>query len=82
MTPMTSQHLEKLQSIFRLVFQLPADADVSTVRQGVEPRWDSLAHVMLIAALENEFDIHIDTADAMHLTSFAVAEQLVGRKLA
>jgi acyl carrier protein len=37
---------------------------------------------MLIAALENEFDIHIDTADAMHLTSFAVAEQLVGRKLA
>ena len=62
---MTSESRDKLQSIFRLVFQLSPAAEVAGVRQGKEAKWDSLAHVMLVAALENEFNVQITTPEGM-----------------
>ena len=71
---------EKLQAIFRLVFQLAPSADVAGVRQLTEANWDSLAHVSLVAALENEFNISIDTSEALQLTSYRAAELLLEQK--
>lgn len=61
---------EKLEDVFRAVLSLPDDADVATVAQGSEPAWDSLAHALLVAAVESEFDIQVDVADSLGLTSF------------
>ena len=60
----------RLEEIFRYVFKLPQDADVTGVVQHEVPDWDSLAHVSLILALESEFNIQIDPVDSMELTSF------------
>jgi acyl carrier protein len=77
---MSPQNREKLQTIFRTVFQLAPSADASAVTQQDEPRWDSLAHVTLVAALENEFDVQLTTSDALQLRSYAVAERLLEDK--
>ncbi len=77
---MTAENRDKLQAIFRLVFQLEPGADVSGVRQLTEEKWDSLAHVSLVAALENEFNVEIDTSEALQLTSYQAAELLLDQK--
>jgi acyl carrier protein len=35
--------------------------------------WDSIAHMRLIAALENKFDIMIDIDDVIEMSTFAIA---------
>lgn len=73
---------EKLVSIFTEVFELPEGASVPDVRQAAEPRWDSLAHVILVGAIESEFGLQIDAADSLTLTSYnAIAVYLEGRGL-
>ncbi|HEY2850730.1 MAG TPA: acyl carrier protein [Gemmatimonadaceae bacterium] len=74
---MNDTHTEKLQEVFRVVFELPRAVDVSRVRQKTQENWDSLRHVMLIAALESEFGVRLDTADALCLNSFETAQQLL-----
>jgi acyl carrier protein len=59
-----------LEQVFRAVLQLPDDAPVSAVRQVNQKSWDSLAHVSLIAAVESEFNLSIDIADSLELTSY------------
>lgn len=72
----------KLTNIFMEVFELPAGARVPDVRQSAEPRWDSLAHVILVGAIESEFGLQIDAADSLTLTSYpAIAVYLEGRGL-
>lgn len=71
---------EKLQDIFRAVFELPAGADVTRLRQISEKKWDSLAHVSLVAAVESEFGLTIDAADAMRMTSFQATQLLLEEK--
>ena len=73
---MDSTATEKLERIFRAVFELPDSAEVRHLRQLTVPNWDSLAHVSLVAALEGEFGTSIDVADTLRMTSFA-AVQLV-----
>lgn len=69
-----------LQEIFRAVLDLPPGVDVSEVSQPTQPKWDSLAHVSLVAAIESEFGVEIDISDALDLTSYqAVAKYLRAR---
>lgn len=67
---MTGDATAKLQEIVRAVLGLPADGDVTQVRQPAVETWDSLAHVSLMLAIEGEFGISIDVADQMRLTSY------------
>lgn len=71
---------EKLEDIFRAVFELSNGVDVTRVRQISEPRWDSLAHVSLVAAIESEFSISVDAADALRMTSFNATKLLLEEK--
>jgi acyl carrier protein len=74
---MSDANNEKLQDIFRAVFELHATADVARMGQRTHPNWDSLRHVMLVAALESEFNICLDAADALRITSFETTQQLL-----
>lgn len=59
--------LKKLNVVFRDVFD--DDSIVLTDRTGADDidDWDSLAHISLIAAIENEFGIRFDVKTALHL---------------
>ena len=77
MSPSNQKILEK---IFKVVFDLETTEHVVEVRRAIHPKWDSLAHVSLIAALESEFEINLDISDAHALSSFAAAEMLLSEK--
>ena len=66
----------KLIEIFRVVLDYEDDYAVQSVRRLAEPRWDSLAHVSIVAAIESEFGLHFEIADMDRMSSF-VATRLV-----
>ena len=39
--------------------------------------WDSIGHMKLIAALEEEFAIRLDVSDVLALNSYQVAQEIV-----
>ncbi len=79
MNPTTLQ--TKLVEIFRDSLGLGADAVVDDLRYAEIPQWDSIAHMALIAAIEEGFDIMIDAEDVIGMNSFAVANAIVAKYL-
>ncbi|MBI4182454.1 MAG: acyl carrier protein [Proteobacteria bacterium] len=74
---MTPEHEQKLKEIFRVVLELRDGADVATVRRVTEAKWDSLAHTSIVAAVESEFGIGLESADMDRMTSFAATRLLL-----
>ena len=68
---------DKLKRVFSEVFDLPAQADFEALRYRGIPQWDSVAHMQLVAALENAFDIMLETEDVIDLSSFPVAREIL-----
>jgi acyl carrier protein len=71
---LTDQTRSRLEQIFRAVFELPPDAPVHNIRQINFRKWDSLGHVLLMAAIESEFGVEVDIATSAQLTSFESLE--------
>ena len=44
--------------------------------QSIE-QWDSISHMMLIAELEDAFDVEIDTDDVIDMSSVAKAKEIL-----
>jgi acyl carrier protein len=77
---MNAQTADRLQEIFRAVFEIPGGTDVANLRQMNTPKWDSLAHVSLVTAIESEFGISLDAADQLRMTSYAATALLLDEK--
>jgi len=65
--------LQRLREAFRTSLDLPADAPVDN------EKWDSLAHMSLVAAIEDEFSVMIDTEDVINMSSFGEAMRILGK---
>lgn len=61
---------EKYINSFVEALEVPADKVENLEYQGVES-WDSVGHMSLVAAIEDAFDIMMDTDDIVDLSSFA-----------
>lgn len=71
--------IEKLKNCF--VESMGIDAELVTdelVYNGI-PAWDSIAHMTLIAALEDAFDIMIDTDDIIDMSSVKKAKEILSK---
>lgn len=66
-----------LDAIIRGVLELPVDAAITGVGQAATAGWDSLAHAVLVGALESEFGLHIDAADSLELTSYEAIDSFL-----
>lgn len=77
---MTAEAVHKLQEIFRAVFEVPGNEDVTKLRQMHTQRWDSLAHVSLVAAVESEFGVSLDAGDQLRMTSYQATAILLEEK--
>ena len=71
--------LQKLRDAFRTALDLPADAPVDDLHYQDNEKWDSLAHMSLIATLEDEFDVMIDTDDVINMSSFGEAVKILSK---
>jgi acyl carrier protein len=74
---MSQQNTERLAA----VFAESLGVEVSTISDDLTynsiPEWDSVAHMALVAAIEEAFDIMIDTEDVIDMSSFAKAKDIV-----
>lgn len=78
---MTSESREKLDAIFRAVFELPSGSDLVGLRSGQTEAWDSLATVSLVAAIESEFGLSLEADQMLRITSYDETAKLVGELL-
>lgn len=57
--------------------------DERLINDGLEygsiSEWDSIAHMTLIANIEDEFDLMLDTDDIIDLSSFKVAKEILSK---
>ena len=70
---------DKLHRAFRLGLALPATFDVTSAESSTLSRWDSVAHLQLVVAIEDSFDIRLDPADVVSLKSYSSAIQTLQR---
>jgi acyl carrier protein len=70
---------DKLQAIFAENLNLPLEAISDDLRYNDAPQWDSIAHMSLIAAIEQAYDILIETDDIIDMSSFAKARIIVAK---
>nr|WP_305785796.1 MULTISPECIES: acyl carrier protein [Actinoplanes] len=71
--------LQRLREVFRTALDLEPDAPVDDLHYQDNEKWDSLAHMSLVAALEDEFSVMIDTDDVINMSSFAEAMRILGK---
>ena len=71
-------NLEKYNNVFMENLQICEDQLVGLQYQGVE-LWDSVGHMTLVAALEDEFDIMIDTDDIIDLSSYEKGKEILAK---
>lgn len=70
---------DKLQQAFSRGLGIEADRIVDELQYDGIPEWDSVAHMTLIAVLEDCFDIMLDTDDIIDMSSVLVAKQIISR---
>ena len=73
---MTANNIDKLKQIFMEVFSI-SEAEVESYRKLNSRKWDSLASVTLIVAIESEFKIKLQESDYESLSSFSSAEVIL-----
>jgi acyl carrier protein len=56
-----------------------ADTDFETLAYGKHEKWDSIAHMALVAELEDAFEIMLDTDDVIAMSSYPVALEILRR---
>ncbi|MGM0488571.1 MAG: acyl carrier protein [Planctomycetota bacterium] len=65
-----SHSITELQKAFRKGLGLTSDVQFETLEYSVHENWDSVAHMQLVACLESEFDIALDTDDVIDMRTY------------
>ena len=72
-------NMDQLREAFRSALGLPDGYPVDGLEyRGIE-QWDSLAHMALVAEIEDVFDVMIDTDEVIDLSSFGKAVEILGK---
>lgn len=69
---------EKYLKVFTETFPITDDEAEKLEYQGISD-WDSVGHMGLIAAIEDAFDIMIDTDDIIDLSSFKKGKEILSK---
>lgn len=59
---------ERFDKIVKEVFQLE-HIDENMTRENTE-NWDSMMHLMFVSAIEDEFDVMLDSEDILNLNTY------------
>ena len=71
------------QEILEAAFSKSLGIEANKVKDDLQynsiPQWDSVAHMALIAELENSFDIMLDTDDIIYMSSVGKAKDILSK---
>ena len=76
-----SNFRKQIWDTVRRVFDLGMDYKLEDLQYRITPGWDSIAHMALVAELEDEFNIMIDTIDVIEMSDFNKIEEIIERYL-
>lgn len=68
---------QKLREIFAESLGIDEEKVTDNLQYNSIEEWDSIAHMALIAAIDDGFDIMMDTEDVIDLSSFAKAKEIL-----
>lgn len=68
---------EQLKKIFSDSLGIDQEIVTDDLQYNSIPEWDSVAHMMLITALEDNFDIMLDTDDIINMSSPEKAKSIL-----
>ncbi len=69
----------KLREIFVTALGIEAANITDELTYGSIPEWDSTAHMVLIAEIETQYDIMLDTDDIIDMSSPAKAQSIIAK---
>ena len=69
-------NLERYNNVLCDILQITED-ELPSARLKVTQTWDSVGHMTLLSALEDEFDIFIEPEDMMSLDSYETGKEIV-----
>jgi len=75
------QIVNKLRSIFINVFDIKEDEIENESSPNTIKNWDSLGHLQLVLAIEDEFNISITADEAMEMITFDAVKNLLVKHL-
>lgn len=64
---------DRLRAVFVDTLELDENVDVENLKYRDIEQWDSLGHMTLVGAIEDEFDVQLDTEQVIDMSSFKVA---------
>ncbi len=71
-------NLEKYNNAFMETFEITEEQLAGLKYQDIES-WDSVGHMSLIAAIEEAFDIMMDTDDIIDLSSYEKGKEILAK---
>lgn len=72
-------NLEKYNKAFMESFEITEDQLTGLKYQDIEA-WDSVGHMGLVAALEDAFDIMMDTDDIIDFSSYEKGKEILSKE--
>ena len=72
------ENIQIYKEVFMESFEIKEDILEDLEYQGVE-KWDSVGHMVLIAALEEKFDIMIEMDDIIDFSSFEKGKTILAK---
>lgn len=68
---------EKLKQAFVKSLAVPESVITDSLEYNSIKEWDSTAHMILIAELEDVFEVMLDTDDIIDMSSYAKAKEIL-----
>lgn len=68
---------ERLKAVFAEALELPADKITDDLAYNSIKEWDSTAHMILVAALEDTFEVMLDTDDIIDMSSVTKVREIL-----
>ena len=70
---------KKYQDIFIKALSIDNNKFNENIKYNEIPEWDSIGHMTLIAALEEEYKIHFETDDIVDFSSFKKGIEILNK---
>lgn len=70
---------ERVRKVFVDVLSLKPDTDGAALVYNESEGWDSIGHMRLVAALEEEFDCMLEMEDILDMSSYDKAVEIMAK---
>jgi len=76
-----ASNADRLRALVADILRLPAGTITDELDMNATSTWDSLSHMTLIAAIEDEFHVELTLDDIVGMTTFAKIRTVLSSKL-